>query len=218
MKKTILLTFDDAVTSQYNLVAPLLAQYGFGATFYICRFSDEWRKRHSAHLLSAEQLKTLHKMGFELANHTWNHPDLRKCSEEEIFRELDSLSDFLMDAGISKPVNFAYPGGPCAPNAIPALERRGFLSARSTEQRTFNKKRDDWMNLPSFPIQGDNKQLFLDTVAKAEGEEAVCLVFHGVPEYVHPWVNTNFPRFEEYMLYLKENDFRVMSVRDFLAE
>ena len=74
------------------------------------------------------------------------------------------------------------------------------------------------MNLPSFPIQGNNERLFLNAVARADGEEAVCLVFHGTPEYVHPWVNTDFPRFAEYMYYLKENGFRVMSVRDFLTE
>lgn len=216
--KTILLTFDDAVTSQYELAAPLLAQYGFGATFYICRFPDEWRKTHSAHLLRAEQLKTLHDMGFEIASHTWNHPDLRKCDEVTVARELDSLTAFLTDAGIPAPVSFAYPGGPFAANAVPALKHRGFRSARSTEQRTFNRKRDDWMNLPSFPIQGNDKRLFLNAVARAQGDETVCLVFHGTPEYVHPWVNTDFPRFAEYMYYLKENGFRVISVRDFLTE
>lgn len=74
------------------------------------------------------------------------------------------------------------------------------------------------MNLPSFPIQGENPHRFYDTVARAEGDEAVCLVFHGVPDLVHPWVNTDFPRFTQYMVYLKENGYRVMSVGDFLAE
>lgn len=216
--RTILLTFDDAVTSQYELAAPLLVQYGFGATFYACRFPDTWREKHSAHLLRAEQLKALHEMGFEIANHTWNHPDLRQCGEAAVCHELDSLTGYMTAAGIPAPVSFAYPGGPFAGNAVPALKRRGFRSARSTEQRTFNRKRDDWMNLPSFPIQGNNERLFLNAVARADGEEAVCLVFHGTPEYVHPWVNTDFPRFAEYMYYLKENGFRVMSVRDFLTE
>ena len=131
---------------------------------------------------------------------------------------MDELDSFLIHAGIPKPRNFAYPGGPFAENAAKLLASRGFLSARSTEQRTFNKQRDDWMNLPSFPIQGENPQRFYDTVARADGDEAVCLVFHGVPDLVHPWVNTNFPRFTQYMVYLKENGYRVMSVGDFLAE
>lgn len=218
MRKTVILTFDDAVTSQYTSVAPLLKRLGFGATFFICRFNDEWRKQHSDHLLAVEQIRALDQMGFEIGNHTWNHPDLRKCDAAVIGRELDDLNAFLAEAGVAKPVSFAYPGGPFAANAVPQIRERGFLCARSTEHRTFNKKRDDWMNLPSFPIQGDDRRLFLDAVAKADGDEAVCILFHGVPDRVHPWVNTEFALFEEYMNYLKENDFRVVSLRDYLAE
>ena len=102
MEKTILLTFDDAVTSQYHLVAPLLRRLGFGATFYVCRFPDAWRAAHSRALLSAEQLKELSDAGFEIGNHTWNHPDLRRCDEKTILREVDELDSFLIHAGIPK--------------------------------------------------------------------------------------------------------------------
>ena len=44
--RTVILTFDDAVISQYENVAPLLKERGFGATFFICRFNDEWRKKN----------------------------------------------------------------------------------------------------------------------------------------------------------------------------
>ena len=40
--RTVILTFDDAVISQYENVAPLLKELGFGATFFICRFKEEW--------------------------------------------------------------------------------------------------------------------------------------------------------------------------------
>ena len=216
MEKNILLTFDDAVTSQYHLVAPLLRRLGFGATFYVCRFPDAWRAAHSRALLSAEQLKELSDAGFEIGNHTWNHPDLRKLEKEQITEEIQKLDDFLADAGIPKPVTFAYPGGPYAENAVQILKRNGFLAARTTEQRTFDAKTDDPMRLPAIPIQGDDPALFRNAVSRATETEAVVLVFHGVPEYVHPWVHTDFDRFKEYMAYLKENDFRVVSLRDAL--
>ena len=101
MRKTVILTFDDAVTSQYTSVAPLLKRLGFGATFFICRFNDEWRKQHSDHLLAAEQIRALDQMGFEIGNHTWNHPDLRKCDAAVIARELDDLNAFLAEAGVA---------------------------------------------------------------------------------------------------------------------
>ena len=111
---------------------------------------------------------------------------------------------------------FAYPGGPYAENAVPILKKKGFLAARTTEQRAFDAMTDDPMRLPAIPIQGDDPALFRNAVSRATETEAVVLVFHGVPEYVHPWVHTDFERFKEYMAYLKENDFRVLSLRDAL--
>ena len=35
--RLVVLTFDDGVKSQLTFAAPLLARYGFGATFYIRR-------------------------------------------------------------------------------------------------------------------------------------------------------------------------------------
>jgi len=36
--KLVVLTFDDAREDNYSFVAPLLQEYRFGATFYICEF------------------------------------------------------------------------------------------------------------------------------------------------------------------------------------
>jgi peptidoglycan/xylan/chitin deacetylase (PgdA/CDA1 family) len=36
--KLVVLTFDDATASQYSVVAPLLKEFGFGATFFVCEF------------------------------------------------------------------------------------------------------------------------------------------------------------------------------------
>ena len=39
-EKLVVLTFDDAPASQYDIVAPLLQEYGFGATFFVCEFPN----------------------------------------------------------------------------------------------------------------------------------------------------------------------------------
>ncbi len=215
-RRTVVLTFDDAVTSHLANVAPLLKEYGFGATFFICRFSEEWRAAHSSALMTAKQIAELSRMGFEIGNHTWSHPDLRKLDEDQIAGEIQKLNDFLANAGIPKPLSFAYPGGPYVENAAGILKRMGFHAARTTEQRTFNRSKEDPMRLPAIPIQGDDPSLFRNAVARATETDAVVLVFHGVPEYVHPWVHTDFERFKEYMAYLKENAFRVVSLQDAL--
>ena len=72
--KMLVLTFDDATASQYSIVAPLLKQHGFGATFFICEFQPNFSD--SSKYMNWRQIKELDKMGFELANHTRSHPNV----------------------------------------------------------------------------------------------------------------------------------------------
>ena len=216
--RTVILTFDDAVISQYENVAPLLKKLGFGATFFICRFGDEWREKNERYLMTGEQIRELDSAGFEIANHTWNHYDLRKLSEPEIEKEIKRMNDFLAENGIKAPVSFAYPGGPFAENAVGVLKRNGFICARSVRAEAFHPASDDPMNLPSFSIRGEDPSVFHNAVSAADDENPVILVFHGVPEYVHPWVDQKFPLFQEYMQFLKENGFRVCSLRDWFLK
>ena len=212
--RTVILTFDDAVISQYENVAPLLKELGFGATFFICRFNDEWREKNEQYLMTGEQIRQLESAGFEIANHTWNHPNLRKLSEQEIEQEITGLNNFLAENGIAAPVSFAYPGGPFAENAVAILKRHHFLCARSVRNSAFHPAEDDCMNLPAYSIRGNDPEFFQTAVSQADGTNPVILVFHGVPEYVHPWVNLEFPLFCEYMNFLKENGYQVCSLRD----
>src|SRR5262245_20336648 len=65
--KTVVLTFDDAVKSQLTVVAPLLKQLGFQATFFI---TQNWMNDKS-NFLTWEDTAELYRMGFEIGNHSW---------------------------------------------------------------------------------------------------------------------------------------------------
>ncbi len=216
-KRTVVLTFDDACRSHIEIVAPILKQYGFGATFFICRFDDEWRAKHEKHLLTAPEIRRLADSGFEIGNHTWNHPSLQQRSASECNTEIVRLNQFLQDAGVPPPVSFAYPGGPYAANAAPLLAA-SFRGARTTEQRPWHPKADDPMRIPAIPIQGEDKQRFYQAVEQTRHDNTVVLVFHGVPDPVHEWVNTPPHLFAEYMQYLHQNGFRAASMREILFE
>jgi len=217
-KKTVILTFDDAVKSHLSNVAPILNEYGFGATFFICRFNEDWRSQHSSHLLTLDEIKQLADMGFEIGNHTINHPDLRTCSDAECQSELAGLNDYLQSGDIKQPVSFAYPGGPFADNAVPVLKLNGIKMARTTEPRAWDQQRDSPFQIPSFPLQNDDELAFFQTLSHCREDHAVVLVFHGVPDLVHGFVSTSVSFFSQCMKYLNDHDYRVISLVDSLKD
>ena len=217
-QRTVVLTFDDACKSHLTNVVPVLKKYGFNATFFICRFNDEWRKKNEKHLLTGSEVKQLSDMGFEIGNHTWNHPDLRKLTDSEISEEVESLNNFLDELQIPRPVSFAYPGGPFAENAVSVLKKHGLIAARTTEKTTWNMKKHDLMRIPSFPLQKDSDLAFYSALNDADKDNVPVLLFHGIPDTVHPWVDTSPAFFKRYMKYLYDNNYRVISIKQYLQE
>lgn len=216
--KKVVLTFDDACRSHYSVAAPCLKKHGFNATFFVCRFHDEWFEKNGHFLMTIDQIAELSKMGFEIGNHTWSHIDMRYADAGEQRAEIARLEKWLTDAGIPKPVNFAYPGGPFAPNAIPVLQKFGFAGARTTEHRTWNRKTGDPMNIPSFSVQSDDESLFdqaMSYIIEGDEDSAAMILFHGTPDEGHDFVSTPPGLFEKYMQKLADENCTVLSMKDF---
>ena len=49
---------------------------------------------------------------------------------------------------------------------------------------------------------------------EAKNGKIVVLTIHGVPDIEHPWVNTPPELFKEYLQYLSDNHFKVVSLRE----
>ena len=105
--KQVILTFDDRVASQLEAVA-LLKEYGFGATFYINRFEEKRPEAEERPLMTAAELRQLAGAGFELGNHSVNHPDFSTLDDAEIEREIDGMERMFAAAGL--PITRAYVG------------------------------------------------------------------------------------------------------------
>src|SRR5437660_6332663 len=67
--KLVVLTFDDAVKSHRTFVSPLLKELGFGATFFV---THAWMP-DTANFMTWQEIAEIHKMGFEIGNHSWTH-------------------------------------------------------------------------------------------------------------------------------------------------
>jgi peptidoglycan-N-acetylglucosamine deacetylase len=213
--KTIALTFDDAVSNHATLCGPLLKKHGFRATFYVCEFPPDFATNKQQYM-TWPQIKMLHDDGFEIGNHTLRHRNVIGISAQELETELTELEERCQQHGIAKPITFAYPGGPGNENAFPVLLRKGYNLARSVDARCYVPGKDNPLLVPSFPVHGEDKSLFYNAVAQAAEGRIPVLMFHGVPEYTHPWVNTRPELFMEYIDFLAKNNFTVIALRELL--
>lgn len=211
--RLIVLTFDDAVSNHATLVAPLLKKYKFGATFFICEFQPDFDKNKKQYM-TWDQIKGISDMNFEIGNHTGHHVGLVGLSKDSLVKELQFIDKRCTEHSIPIPRSFAYPGCNPDPALLSTLSEHGILFARTCEKRTYSPKKDDPLLIPSFAIQGTDKNLFYDAVKQAKKGEVVVILFHGIPDYAHPWVNTPPELFREYMKYLHDNHFTVIAMRD----
>lgn len=225
--RTVVLTFDDGVRSHLEFVAPLLKELEFNATFFISR---RWLT-DTEHFLSWAEVAQLHEMGFEIGNHSWNHDDYgQPANAAGLAGELTLVDNALAEAGVPKPVSFAWSGNGFGPEGLAVLRGHGILFARRGKQpeipygltepgAAYDLERHDPLLMPStFDAYPETTLDDLRAaVSRAADGKVAVLQFHGVPDEAHPWVSTERERFREYMLYLKRQGCRVLAMRD-LAE
>ena len=222
--KVVVLTFDDAVKSHRTVVAPLLKQLGFGATFFVThRWMDD-----PEDFLTWEEVAEIHRMGFEVGNHSWTHANFASPrSAARMAAELALVENELQRVGVPRPVSFAYSGNGFGPEAVRELESLGYRLARRGMQPempygkievgpAFDPQRRHRLLIPTT---GDaypdwTMEHFRRVVAEARDGKIAVLQFHGSPDRKHPWVHTPPERLREYLTYLQREGFRVMALRD----
>jgi peptidoglycan-N-acetylglucosamine deacetylase len=224
--KTVVLTLDDAVKSQVDFVAPLLEQLGFRATFFI---SHRWMD-DQANFMIWQDVAGLYQRGFEIGNHTWTHSAFDDPGNAaKLGQELQMVDDALAKVGVPKPISFAWPGDNFGPEALRQLQLHGIRLARRGMQPEvpygeiqvgplLDVKKNHPLLIPTTgdAYPGWTLDHFKKVVAGARDGRIVVLQFHGVPDVAHPWVNTPPEMFRQYMLYLKQNGYRVIALRDLL--
>ncbi|MGE0885598.1 MAG: polysaccharide deacetylase family protein [Blastocatellales bacterium] len=225
-QKTVVLTFDDAVKTHLTVVAPLLKQFGFRATFFI---TQKWMDDPD-YFLTWEEVARIHRMGFEIGNHSWTHSDFGKVETgKKLGEELEMVEKELAGVGVPKPVSFAWCGNAFGPEAMEQLRRRGYAVARRGMQPelpygeiqvgpALQVKKHHPLLIPTTgdAYPGWTIDHFKKVLLSAKPGEIVVLQFHGVPDEKHPWVNTPSTAFREYMSYLKDNGYHTLALRDLL--
>ena len=104
-------------------------------------------------MMTAEQIKTLHRAGMEIGGHTVTHPILAQLESEQAYREIAEGKEILEDC-IGEPIRyFAYPNGKpdqdYRAEHASMLKKVGFKAAVSTTWGAVSRN-SDLFQLPRF--------------------------------------------------------------------
>ncbi|SHH02278.1 Peptidoglycan/xylan/chitin deacetylase, PgdA/CDA1 family [Flavobacterium fluvii] len=214
-KATVVLTFDDAEISHYTNVASLLSKYGFNATFFVCEFPIK-NPGDEKELMNWNQIRELHKKGFEIGNHTGHHKDLTKLSLEDVKKEVGYIEEKCKEFGIPKPISLAYPGNRQDTIAQRIVKSMGYQFGRTGGARYYKVKEDPKLAIPSYTVISSDKYKArtLNALRNLKGEDVLVLTFHGVPDILHPKYSTSIDFLNEILQYLKENKIKVVAMRN----
>ena len=126
--KTVVLTFDDGMSSHFDIARPLLKQYGFNATFFISGMFIEDDARRG--FVKWDQLRVWQKEGFELGNHFNWHLVASEDSEETVSEHIGWMEHKFAQLGLPKPVSLSYPGFNRNARTMEIARQMGYRYAR----------------------------------------------------------------------------------------
>lgn len=135
--KTVTITFDDGCETDLLLAAPILREFGFGATFYI---TAGWSSRPG--FLSHPQIRELSWMGFEIGCHSMTHAYLTDLDDAGLRREIAD-SKLQLEQTIGKPVeHFSCPGGRFDQRVANVARDAGYRTVSTSEIRANSRATD----------------------------------------------------------------------------
>ena len=159
----VVITFDDGCESDALIAAPLLARFGFKATFYVIAGRVGLRGH-----LSPAQLRELSAAGFEVGCHSMTHSYLDDLSDAQLRVELAEAKDRLEQITHSRVTHFSCPGGRWSRSLARTAAEVGYESVATSRVGT-NAPTTSRFNLARVAIMRDmNGNAFARTL-RGEG-------------------------------------------------
>ena len=158
------ITFDDGYRDNFETAAPVLRKLSLPATFFVV---TQWmgtehvpwwdRERNVRHpWMTWDQVRALHRQGFDIGAHTRTHADLGRISGDQARRELvGARLDLETEIGVASDL-FAYPyGGPhhLSQSNREQVKAAGFRCCCASSGGT-NATGGDPFDLARIPISG----------------------------------------------------------------
>ena len=151
-EKPIVLTFDDGYIDAYEIVFPLLLDYGFTGTFFVLATPAhfEWSE-----YITWAQMEEMSDAGIEIQGHGRDHVDLRDRSYDYLVYQTVGIQEAIQYHTGRLPRFFCYPSGRRDADVIAVLKSAGYWGAVTTEwgQR---HTREGLFEMPRLRIRGSD--------------------------------------------------------------
>ncbi len=135
----VVLTFDDGHATDRTVAAPLLMEYGFGATFYVV----PGLLGHSGFMTRA-QLVGLERMGFEIGSHSMSHRYLTDLDAASLRQEIEGSKQRLEDVLGREVCHFACPGGRVNRAVVRTVKAAGYRSLATSHAAAYREGSDPY--------------------------------------------------------------------------
>lgn len=154
--KYVMFSFDDTRDEHYSIAAPLLEKYGFRGTFFIMTVAIGKK-----HYMTGAQIKSLAVRGHCIANHTYDHQDLRKLPAGQWKKQIEDSTGKLEKITGTDICYFSYPFGACNRYAAENLQKRGMeLSFQLSGKQ-----------IPGLPLQSQRRLMVSGTWTASRVEQ-----------------------------------------------
>jgi peptidoglycan/xylan/chitin deacetylase (PgdA/CDA1 family) len=141
------LTFDDGVADNLTSLMPVLRAERVSATIFVVSgwLGLPYPEAPRARIMTADEVRSLRRMGVEIGSHTVTHPDLTTLAYEDVLDELKT-SKHLLESVVDAPIEvLAYPYGRATEETIAACREAGYRAAcRTSGEGSWNEP----LNLP----------------------------------------------------------------------
>jgi len=159
-EKPIALTFDDGYRDAYEVVFPLLLDYGFTGTFFVLATPAHFE---SPDYLTWAQMKEMADAGMEIQAHGRDHVDLRGRSYDYLVYQILGIQEAIYYHTDRMPRFFCYPSGQYDADVIAVLKSAGYWGAVTTRWGVEHTS-DNMFEMPRLRVRGS------DTLASFVGK------------------------------------------------
>lgn len=132
-RNTVVITFDDGYEDNFTHALPILQEYRYPSTVFVCPdFIGKVREGEA--YLSWEQLEMMKNAGISLQSHAMTHAYLPELNLDDMRYEIEE-SKRILEEELNVPVEyFAYPIGGFTPDIKEAVKKAGYKAAFTTNR------------------------------------------------------------------------------------